>query len=86
MKRSEMLEILEDAMLNHYDWCYHGGATYDYDGILAELEKAGMVPPSNMQKQDQGMVKVNKWEPENDLSLDDILDAKHLLETGKVRK
>lgn len=45
MKRSEMLEILEDVISNSYDYATDTGSTYDYDSILSELENAGMLPP-----------------------------------------
>ena len=46
MKRSEMLQILEESIDNNYDYSIDKGVAYSYDAILKDLEKAGMLPPA----------------------------------------
>ena len=46
MKRSDMLEVLEEAIHDNYDYCVDAGPSYCYDEILSKLEEAGMLPPT----------------------------------------
>ena len=69
MKRSEMLQILEDAMDNNYDYAIDTGQTYDYDGIIEELENAGMLPPEtphDVPNSYGDFIPLNEWEPEEE--------------------
>ena len=45
MKRSEMLQILDDLIFSYTDNDYDG-PHYDYNEILKGLEEAGMLPPT----------------------------------------
>lgn len=45
MKRSEMIEILEEAIHNNYDYDPDLGWCVDCETVLEQLEKAGMLPP-----------------------------------------
>lgn len=47
MKRSEMVKILEEAVMDNQDYAVDTGPTCAYDVVLEELEKAGMLPPYN---------------------------------------
>lgn len=64
MKRSEMLKILQDSFIYHMNPA--GPAETDeemYSNILADLERAGMIPP--ISHFDLGL-EHNEWESENE--------------------
>jgi hypothetical protein len=43
MDKSDMVTILEEAILNNYDYDYNVGVMYNYEGILDDLKKAGII-------------------------------------------
>ena len=47
MKRSEMVDVLFNSMNKHFTYYGDEGWSADYDAILLDLEKAGMLPPEN---------------------------------------
>ena len=50
MKRSEMVEILIEAIEDNIDYAIDTGTTYSGESILDALEKAGMLPPVSVKK------------------------------------
>lgn len=66
MKRSDILQILEEALEKHTNisssCCNLGINTESLSAVLGELEKAGMLPPRTKLK---GLdLQDNAWEPE----------------------
>lgn len=74
MKRSEMLDKLQDILINlGYEKqlecaCCHSEPTLeDAEVILHHLEYMGMLPPSfNPDTRNEVYFERNEWEPEND--------------------
>lgn len=62
MKRSEMIAILEDSLVDNHKYCSVLGSSFCYDSILKALEEAGMLPPERFNSPEGGFV--NEWETE----------------------
>ena len=43
MKKNEMVQILEEAILDNYDYDYNVGTMYNYEGILERLAEEGLL-------------------------------------------
>ena len=78
MKRSEMVRIIEDAIDDSYDYDPDFGQTISAGGILRAIEEAGMLPPDEVEHDDDcptydgdechGCVprQLTRWEPEDE--------------------
>ena len=87
MKRSEMLQILEEAIDDNYDYATDTGVSYDYDTILKVLEEAGMLPPfiNDWVEHTCGKYEIclchNVWEPEEGLpTIEEIYEYEIMME------
>jgi len=58
MKRSEMIKVIEEAMLG-------GKETWTASFILQAIEAAGMEPPLSPEKYPESDVPLNRWEAES---------------------
>jgi len=69
MRRSEMIEVLLEAIEDNYDYSIDCGHFYDCDTILSKLEEAGMLPPCERYKNEclscGGPHYICRWEKED---------------------
>ena len=67
MKKSEIIEILEEAIHDNYDYCPVMGTTYNYEGILNRLQEAGMQPPETVRTiNEYHRITDNIWDKEDE--------------------
>jgi hypothetical protein len=43
MNKKEMVQVLEEAILDNYDYDYNVGSMYNYEGILERLAEEGLL-------------------------------------------
>ena len=43
MNKNDMVTILEEAILDNYDYDYNVGTMYNYEGILDRLKEEGLL-------------------------------------------
>jgi len=43
MNKKEMIQVLEEAILDNYDYDYNVGSMYNYEGILERLAEEGLL-------------------------------------------
>ena len=67
MKRSEMIKQLQSFVVERTQYI-HDMVELDCEGLLADMEKAGMLPPTIQCKYKYMVSMENKWQPEDEES------------------